>query len=218
MYFSVKDPTLPITVKLTDTISGRPTKNILPGSVSVMESNTYIRAITSGSHTLIHNEIVEGDTSNAQGPLIGVLDSQNQPVPVVNDTYTLGTSQVYTLILGDHNKENFIPGEPLVITSLTVANNSRSGDDIVKMQIVLDSGYVSEIVVDDMGDSYAGSTTVTIESPQLPGGITATAVPQITDQKVYEITPTLGGSEYTTAPSVLICLLYTSDAADDMQC
>ena len=204
MYFSVKDPTLPITVKLTDTISGRPTKNILPGSVSVMESNTYIRAITSGSHTLIHNEIVEGDTSNAQGPLIGVLDSQNQPVPVVNDTYTLGTSQVYTLILGDHNKEDFIAGEPLVLTSLTVANNSRSGDDIVKMQIVLDSGYVSEIVVDDMGDGYAGSTTVTIESPQLPGGVTATAVPQITDQKVYEIQPTLGGSEYTTAPSVLI--------------
>ena len=204
LYFSVKDPTLPVTIKLTDTISGRPTKNILPGSTCVIESNTYIRVITSGSHTLIKNEIIEGDTSNAQGPLIGVLDSQNQPVPVVNDTYTLGTSQVYTLILGDHNKENFIPGEPLVITSLTVANNSRSGDDIVKMQIVLDSGYVSEIVVDDMGDSYAGSTTVTIESPQLPGGITATAVPQITDQKVYEITPTLGGSEYTTAPSVLI--------------
>ena len=108
------------------------------------------------------------------------------------------------MILGDHNKEDFIPGEPLVLTSLTVANNSRSGDDIVKMQIVLDSGYVSEIIMDDMGDGYAGSTTVTVESPQLPGGVTATAVPQITDQKVYEVQPSLGGSEYTTAPSVLI--------------
>ena len=204
LYFSTKDTSLPVTIKLSDTISGRPTKNILPGSTSVMESNTYIRVITSGSHTLLLNEIIEGDTSNAQGPLIGVLDSQNQPVPVVNDTFTLGTSQVYTLILGDHNKEDFIAGEPIVVTSLTVANNTRSGDDIVKMQIVLDSGYISEIVVDDMGDGYAGSTTVTIESPQLPGGITATAVPQITDQKVYEIQPTLGGSEYTTAPSVLI--------------
>ena len=204
LYFSAKDATLPVTVKLTDTIAGRPTKNVIPGSTSTMDSSTYIRVIASGSHTLIKNEIIEGDTSNAQGPLIGVLDSQNQPVPVVNDTYTLGTSQVYTLILGDHNKEDFIAGEPLVITSLTVANNSRSGDDIVNMQIVLDSGYVSEILVDDMGDGYPGSTTVTIESPQLPGGITSTAIPQITDQKVYEITPTLGGSEYTTAPSVLI--------------
>ena len=26
----------------------------------------------------------------------------------------------------------------------------------------------------------------------------------VTDQKIYEINPTLGGSEYTTAPSVLI--------------
>ena len=204
LYFSSKDGSLPITVKLVDTIAGRPSKNILPGSTAVMDANTYVRVITSGSHTLIHNEIIEGDTSNAQGPLIGVLDSQNQPVTVVNNTYTLGTAQVYTLILGDHNKEDFIPGEPLVLTSLTVANNSRSGDDIVKMQIVLDSGYVSSIVMDDLGDGYAGSTTVTIESPQLPGGVTSTAVPQITDQKVYEISPTLGGSEYTTAPSVLI--------------
>ena len=204
LYFSAKDASLPITVKLTDTIAGRPSKNIIPGSTCVMDPNTYIRVIASGSHTLIRNEIIEGDTSNAQGPLIGVLDSQNQPVPVVNDSYTLGTSQVYTLILGDHNKENFIAGEPIVVTSLTVANNARSGDDIVKMNIVLDSGYVSEIVVDDLGDGYAGSTTITIESPQLPGGVTATATPQITDQKVYEITPTLGGSEYTTAPSVLI--------------
>jgi hypothetical protein len=204
LYFSAKDASLPITVKLVDTIAGRPSKNILPGSTSVMDANTYVRVITSGSHTLIQNEIVEGDTSNAQGPLIGVLDSQNQPVAVVNATYTLGTAQVYTLILGDHNKEDFIPGEPLVLTSLTVANNSRSGDDVVKMQIVLDSGYVSEIIMDDMGDGYAGSTTVTVESPQLPGGVTATAVPQITDQKVYEVQPSLGGSEYTTAPSVLI--------------
>ena len=109
LYFSAKDVTLPVTVKLTDTIAGRPTKNVIPGSISTMDSSTYIRVITSGSHTLIKNEIIEGDTSNAQGPLIGVLDSQNQPVPVVNDTYTLGTSQVYTLILGDHNKEDFIP-------------------------------------------------------------------------------------------------------------
>ena len=83
---------------------------------------------------LIKGEIIEGDTSNAQGPLLGVLDSQNQPVPAVNNTFTLATTQVYTLILSDHNKEDFIPGEPLVVTSLTVANNARSGDDIVKME------------------------------------------------------------------------------------
>ena len=72
------------------------------------------------------------------------------------------------------------------------------------MEIVLDSGYVSHIVMNDLGDGYAGSTTVTVESPQLPGGVTSTATPSITDQKVYEIAATLGGSEYTTPPSVLI--------------
>ena len=204
LYFSSKDNTLPVSVKLTDTIAGRPSKNVIPGSNVVVDPNTYIRVMTSGSHTLIKNEIIEGDTSNAQGPLIGVLDSQNTPVPEVNGTFTLATTQVYTLILGDHNKETFLPGEPLVITSLTVANNSRSGDSIVSMEIVLDSGYISHIVMDDLGDGYAGSTTVTVESPQLPGGVTATAIPSITDQKVYEINPTLGGSEYTTPPSVLI--------------
>ena len=186
LYFSSKDNTLPVSVKLTDTIAGRPSKNVIPGSNVVVDPNTYIRVMTSGSHTLIKNEIIEGDTSNAQGPLIGVLDSQNTPVPEVNGTFTLATTQVYTLILGDHNKETFLPGEPLVITSLTVANNSRSGDSIVSMEIVLDSGYISHIVMDDLGDGYAGSTTVTVESPQLPGGVTATAIPSITDQKVYE--------------------------------
>ena len=204
LYFSQKDASLPVTVKMVDTIAGRPSKNVIPGSTVVMDPNTYIRVITSGSHSLIKGEIIEGDTSNAQGPLLGVLDSQNQPVPAVNNTFTLATTQVYTLILSDHNKEDFIPGEPLVVTSLTVANNARSGDDIVKMEIVLDSGYVSHIVMNDLGDGYAGSTTVTVESPQLPGGVTSTATPSITDQKVYEIAATLGGSEYTTPPSVLI--------------
>ena len=204
MYFSEKDPILPISVKLVDTIAGRPSKNVIPGSEVVIDPNTYLRVICSGAHTLIKNEIIEGDTSNAQGPLIRVLDSQNTPVPEVNGNFNLATTQVYTLILGDHNKESFIPGEPLVITSLTVANNSRSGDEIVSVEIVQDSGYISRIIMDDLGDGYAGSTTVTIESPQLPGGVTATAVPSVTDQKIYEINPTLGGTEYTTPPSVLI--------------
>ncbi len=204
LYFSEKDAKLPITVKVTDTIAGRPTKNIIPGSTVVVDPITYLRVITSGEHNLKKDEIIEGDTSNAQGPLIGVLDSQNTPVAAVNNEFTLATNQVYTLMLGDHNKETFIAGEPLVITSLTVANNARSGDSIVKMNIVLDSGYVSHIVMNDLGDGYPGSTTVTIESPQLPGGVTATAAPQITDTKVYEILPSLGGSEYTTAPAVLI--------------
>ena len=204
LYFSQKDATIPISVKISDTIAGRPSKNILPGSEVVVDPNTYIRVITSSAHTLIKDEIIEGDTSNAQGPLSAVLDSQNNPVPEVNGTFTLATTQVYTLILSNHNKETFIPGEPLVITSLTVANNSRSGADIVKMEIVQDSGYISKIIMDDLGDGYAGSTTVTIESPQLPGGVTATAIPSITDQKVYEINPTLGGNEYTNPPSVLI--------------
>ena len=204
MYFSDKDATLPISIKLTDTIAGRPSKNVLPGSNVVLDPNTYLRVVTSGSHTLIKDEIIEGDTSNAQGPLLKVLDAQNSPVPEVNGNFTLATSQVYTLVLSNHNKETFIPGEPLVITSLTVANNARSGDDIVSMEIVQDSGYLSHIVMNDLGDGYAGSTSVTIESPGLPGGVTATAIPSVTDQKIYEINPTLGGSEYTTAPSVLI--------------
>ncbi len=204
MYFSEKDPILPISVKLVDTIAGRPSKNVIPGSEVVIDPNTYLRVICSGGHTLIKNEIIEGDTSNAQGPLIKVLDSQNTPVPEVNGNFNLATTQVYTLILGDHNKESFIAGEPLVITSLTVANNSRSGDEIVSVEIVQDSGYISRIIMDDLGDGYAGSTTVTIESPQLPGGVTATAVPSVTDQKIYEINPTLGGTEYTIPPSVLI--------------
>ena len=198
MYFSDKDATLPISIKLTDTIAGRPSKNVLPGSNVVLDPNTYLRVVTSGSHTLIKDEIIEGDTSNAQGPLLKVLDAQNSPVPEVNGNFTLATSQVYTLVLSNHNKETFIPGEPLIITSLTVANNARSGDDIVSMEIVQDSGYLSHIVMDDLGDGYAGSTSVTIESPGLPGGVTATAIPSVTDQKIYEINPTLGGSEYTT--------------------
>ena len=45
LYFSAKDATLPVTVKLTDTIAGRPTKNVIPGSTSTMDSSTYIRVI-----------------------------------------------------------------------------------------------------------------------------------------------------------------------------
>ena len=42
LYFSHKDASLPVTVKMVDTIAGRPSKNVIPGSTVVLDPNTYI--------------------------------------------------------------------------------------------------------------------------------------------------------------------------------
>ena len=61
------------------------------------------------------------------------------------------------------------------------------------------------------GSSYE-SAIVTIESPQLPGGGTATATVRVGGGKVYNSEVVLSGSEYTEPPSVVIAGTGTGNA------
>ena len=84
--------------------------------------------------------------------------------------------QVYTLVLDNHNGVSFQQDENLTIPSLTLANNTNNTTNTHK--ISKDSGRVTDLIVTATGSAY-DSAIVTIESPQNPGGGTATATVRV---------------------------------------
>ena len=210
LYFSTKSDKIPIRVYLTDVQNSKPGKNIIPGTQKVISPDTYLRVIASSGLTVTKGEKVTGGTSNASGPISRVFDKNKIEVtPSSAGVFSLTNDQVYTLVLSNHTGVSFQQDETLSIPSLTLANNTSNTTNTLK--IAKDSGRVTGLAVTNTGSSY-DSAIVTIESPQLPGGGTATATVRVGGGKVYNSEIVLSGSEYTEPPAVVIAGTGTGNA------
>jgi len=205
LFFNKKDDSVPIRVYLSNIDTGKPGKFIVPGSESVMYPETYLKVYLTGDSDTISirkGEFIKGKNSNATGPVLKVYDKNNILVGDENSTqFQLNKEQVYTLVLSNHNGSTFLQNEPLEIPSVTEFNNTRNKNAI--LLIAKDSGKVIDLKVMNVGDNYE-SATITIESPQLPGGSTATGTVSVSDFKIYNAEISLNGRGYTEAPSVVI--------------
>jgi hypothetical protein len=202
LYFNRKSSTIPVKVYLSNIESGKPGKYIVPGSECVLNPDTYLRIYTNGTINISRDETVIGTSSNASGPIKEVYDRNNNLVPAsINGEYTLTNDQVYTLVLSNHNGRSFIQNETLNISSLVTYNNAQNTN--LAVTIARDSGRLVGLKVNDEGSGYE-SATLTIESPQLVGGVNATAICSVSGGSIYGADLTVFGSGYTDAPAVII--------------
>ena len=202
LYFSTKSDKIPIRVYLTDVDNSKPGKNIIPGTQKVLSPDTYLRVVASATLQVTKGEKVTGAISNASGPISKVFDKNNLELTASSaGIFTLLNDQVYTLILSNHNGVSFQQDENLTIPSLILANNTNNTTNTLK--ITKDSGRVTGLTVTNTGSSY-DSAILTIESPQLPGGGTATATVRVGGGKIYHSEVVLTGSGYTEPPAVVI--------------
>jgi hypothetical protein len=205
LFFKKKSSNIPIRAYLTDTVSGKPGKNIIPGTQISLTPETYLRVYVTGESetiTLSRGELVTGKNSNASGPIDKVFDGNN--VRVGDDsstTFTLNKEQVYTLVLNNHNGNSFLANELLTIQSVTTFNATNNTN--VGVFIAKDSGKVVDLRISSVGSNYE-TASITIESPQLPGGSAATGSINVSGGKVYNAEISLSGRGYTEPPSVVI--------------
>ena len=210
LFFSTKSDKIPIRVYLTDLDNSKPGKSIIPGTQKVLTPDTYLRVIASATLNVTKAEKVTGATSNASGPISRVFDKNGLELTASSaGVFTLLSDQVYTLALNNHNGVSFQQDENLNIPSLTLANNTNNTTNTLK--IAKDSGRVTDLKVTSTGSAY-DSAIVTIESPQNPGGGTATATVRVSGGKVYHSEIVLSGSEYTEPPAVVITGTGTGNA------
>ena len=210
LFFSTKSDKIPIRVYLTDVDNSKPGKNIIPGTQKVLTPDTYLRVIASDNLNITKAEKVTGATSNASGPISKVFDKNNlELTATAAGVYTLLNDQVYTLVLSNHTGVSFQQDENMTIPSLTLANNI--GNTTNTLKIAKDSGRVTGLNVTATGSAY-DSAIVTIESPQNPGGGTATATVRVSGGKVYQSEVVLSGSEYTEPPAVVLAGTGTGNA------
>ena len=202
LYFNKKDDSVPIRVYLTNTVSGKPGKYVLPGSEVTISPQTRIKIYVSSETTIEVNETATGNISGASGPVSKVFDRTNTEVlPGSTNEIPLSADQVYTLVLSNNNGVSFRANETLELPSVTLKNNTDNTD--ITVTIARDSGKVSDIQVINTGSNY-DSASMTIESPQLPGGTTATGSLKVSGGKVFTSEISISGSGYTSAPSVVI--------------
>ena len=202
LYFSKKSTTIPIKTYITNVDAEKPAKNIVPGSEKTLTPNTFLKCFASGNMSILKGENVTGASSTASGPILKVFDKNNvELVATASGRYSLTNEQVYTVVLSNHNGKSFLPNEDLIIPSVTLANDT-GGTDFV-LAIAKNSGKLSGIRVTNPGLNY-DSAILTIESPQLPGGSTATASIEVSGGKIYNAEVSLSGFGYTEAPSVVV--------------
>ena len=202
LFFSTKSTDIPIKVYLTDVVSSKPGKNVVPGTEKVLNPNTFLKCYASGNIIVTKGESVTGAKSAASGPILKIIDKNGvEVVPSASGKFSLTNEQVYTLVLSNHNGRSFVQNEDLTIPSVTLAN-AKDGTDL-KLTIAKDSGRLSDIRIKNTGANY-DSAILTIESPQLPGGSVATARIEVSDGKIYNTEISLSGFGYTEPPSVVV--------------
>ena len=203
LFVKRKSANVPLKVYLTNVDSGKPGKNVLPGSESVMSPNTFLKCFASGTLKIVKGELITGSNSGASGPLTRILDKNNIEINPSTSTgeFQLSNEEVYTLILDNNNGISFRQNETLSIQSLNAANAANA--TTLTLTIARDSGRVSDLKVTEIGSNY-DSAVITIESPQLPGGSTATGSVFVSNGKLYNAELSLNGSGYTDPPAIVI--------------
>ena len=206
LFFSEKSTNLPLRVYLSNVDSGKPGKYIIPGSEVVKTTNTYIRVYTNGNVNLQVGESITGGESGASGPLLKVKDKNNtQITPTSSGTILLDNTQVYTLILSNHNGKQFKQNESLVIPSLVLYNNTQTSGNSGSLTVTVakDSGRITGLKLKSFGSNYE-TANIVIESPSLIGGTSATGSVLVSSGKVFDVSLSLNGSGYTQVPSVIV--------------
>ena len=202
LFFNKKSTNIPIKTYITNVDSEKPGKSIVPGTEKVLSPNTFLKCYASGNVTLLKGDKVTGASSAASGPLLQIFDKNNvELVASSSGEYFLTNEQVYTFVLSNHNGKSFVQNEDLVIANLTRLNAANNTN--LSVTIAKDSGKLSGIRVTNPGQNYS-SAILTIESPQLPGGATATAAIEVSDGKIYNAEVSLSGFGYTEPPSVVV--------------
>ena len=202
LFFSKKSSSIPIRVYLTNVDLGKPAKNIVPGSVCVLNPETRLRIYASGNLSIKQGENVVGFQSGASGPISKVFDKNGvEVVPLTDGSINLNNEQVYKLLLSNHNGTSFIQNETITSQSLTAFNAQNASG--LTLTIAKDSGKIVQLTVENTGSGY-DSAILTIESPQLPGGSTSTAVCKVSDGKIYDSEITIPGTGYTENPSIVV--------------
>lgn len=205
LFFAKKSNNIPVRAYLSNVDSGKPGKNILPGSECVMYPETYLKVYLTGdvdTITVKKNELITGKLSGAVGPLLKVLDKNGIQIgDDLSTEFLMNKEQVYTFILSNHNGVSFIQKEDLIIPAVTEYNSTKNKS--ASIVIAKDSGRVVDLKIREVGEKYNGAS-ITIESPQLPGGSTATADIKVSNGSVYNVELVLSGKGYTEAPSIII--------------
>ena len=202
LFFSKKSTNIPIKTYITNVDAEKPGKSIVPGSEKTLSPNTFLKCFASGNMSITKGETVTGNSSAASGPILQVFDKNNvELVASASGRYSLTNEQCYTVVLSNHNGRSFTPNEGLSIPSVTLANATDNTDLI--LTIAKDSGKLSDIKITNPGLNY-DSAILTIESPQLPGGSTATASIEVSGGQIYNTEISLAGFGYTEAPSVVV--------------
>lgn len=205
LFFAKKSANIPIRVYISNIDTDKPGKYIVPGTESTLYPDTYLKVYLTGDVETIKikkSELVLGKTSNAEGPISKVFDKNNIQVGDDNSTeFELNKEQVYTLVLSNHNGKSFVPNEALIIPSVTLYNATNNKSALIS--IAKNSGRVIDLKVTDLGENYE-SASIVIESPQLPGGSTATGSVDVSSGSIYNANISLSGRGYTEAPSVVI--------------
>ena len=202
LYFNKKSTNIPVKTYISNVDAEKPAKNIVPGSEKTLSPNTFLKCFASGNMSVLKGENVTGASSAASGPILKIFDKNNvELVATASGRYSLTNEQVYTVVLSNHNGKSFIPNEDLIIPSVTLAN-ATDGTDFV-LAIAKDSGKLSDIRITNPGLNY-DSAIISIESPQLPGGSSATASIEVSGGKIYNAEVALPGFGYTEAPSVVV--------------
>ena len=205
LYFAKKSSSIPIRAYLTNIDVGKPGKFVVPGAECTLRPETLLKIYVTGDTETISiskSEFVTGKNSNASGPILKVFDKNNIQIgDETSTTFELNKEQVYTLVLENHNGVSFVQNEQLVIPSVK-DYNARNNTNVA-IFIAKDSGKVVDLKVTNVGENYT-SATIIIESPQLPGGSTATGTVDVSDGKIYNTNLSLNGRGYTEAPSVVI--------------
>ena len=202
LFFSKKSTNVPIKTYITNVDAEKPGKSIVPGSEKTLSPNTFLKCYANGDVSVFKGENVTGASSAASGPILQIFDKNNvELVATAAGKYSLTNEQVYTIVLSNHNGKSFAANEDLTVPSVTLAN-ATDGTSL-KLTIAKDSGKLSDIRVTNPGQNY-DSAILTIESPQLPGGSTATAKVEVSGGQIYNTEISLTGFGYTEPPSVVV--------------
>ncbi len=202
LFFSKKSSSIPLRVYLTNLDAEKPGKYVVPGSQVTLYPDTFLKVYSSGNITLKIGETISGNRSLAAGPLAKILDKNNFEV-VANSSgeVSISNDQVYTFVLNNHNGSSFLSNEDLTVGSVTTFNNANNAT--IGLKIAKDSGGVSSLKVTNLGSGYEGAT-ITIESPQLPGGSNATGSARVSNGQLYLTEVAISGRGYTEAPAIVV--------------
>ena len=202
LFFSKKSTNVPIKTYITNVDAEKPGKSIVPGSEKTLSPNTFLKCYANGDVSVFKGENVTGASTAASGPILQIFDKNNvELVATAAGKYSLTNEQVYTIVLSNHNGKSFAANEDLTVPSVTLSN-ATDGTSL-KLTIAKDSGKLSDIRVTNPGQNY-DSAILTIESPQLPGGSTATAKVEVSGGQIYNTEISLTGFGYTEPPSVVV--------------